>query len=367
MKKMKMIKVNLGDRSYDIATGYKLLGNLGSILNKLQIGSHAVIITNPSISHLYANSLISQLRRNDFIVKVELVTDSETSKSFSTSLKLINNLASYDGLNKKLFLIALGGGVIGDLAGFVAAIYKRGIPYIQIPTTLLAQVDSSIGGKVAIDLSCGKNLVGAFYQPRFVMSDLSYLHSLSIRQIRSGLGEIIKYAVIRDEKLFEYLEKEINKVASLNIDCLEKVIVRCSQIKAKIIEADELEKIGKRSILNFGHTVGHAIETACEYSKKVTHGEAVAIGISCACDISYKMGLVKKPQIRRVKALIEKAGLPIKIKRISVNNIMKALLHDKKFIHGKTRFVLLSKIGKVKIVEGIAEGLIRKTVKAHIA
>jgi len=360
---MKTIKLDLGKRSYKIVAGHNASDRLGPLLSALKIGSHAMVITNPTIGHLYKNKFTKQLKASGLDVRVEMVPDSETSKSYGACLKLINKLADYDGLGKRLFLIALGGGVIGDLTGFVAAIYKRGIPYVQVPTTLLGQVDSAIGGKVAIDLSYGKNLVGAFYQPRLVLSDISYLNSLSIRQIRSGLSEIIKYGIISDKALFEYIEKNFNRLMSLNIECLQQVITRCSQIKAKVVESDEQEKSGKRAVLNFGHTVGHAIEAACGYSASFTHGEAVALGMISAAEISHKMKLLKKDELIRVTALCEKVTMSAKVKGLTLNKIMKALYHDKKFINGKTRFVLLSKIGKVKIVEDVPESLIKRVVK----
>ena len=212
---MKTIKLNLPKRSYDIIVGHKILPKLSTLLKKLDIGTHAIIVTNPNIYRMHARPLLNHLNRGGIHACCEIVPDSESSKSFASCLKLITKISQHDGLNKKLFLIAFGGGVVGDLTGFAASIYKRGIPYVQIPTTLLAQVDSAIGGKTAIDLAVGKNLVGAFYQPRLVFSDVSMLSSLPARQVRAGLAEIIKYGVIYDAKLFAYLEKNYKKVLRL--------------------------------------------------------------------------------------------------------------------------------------------------------
>jgi len=214
---MKKIRVNLKDRSYDILIGESLLKGCGPILNRLDIGKDAVIVTNKYLLGLYGTILARSLKRAGISVRFELVPDSERAKSNRTAIELINRIAGYDK-GKRLFIIAFGGGVIGDLAGFVAAVYKRGVPYVQIPTTLLAQVDSSIGGKVAIDTPIAKNLIGAFYQPRLVLSDISLIKTLSKRQIRNGIAEILKYGVIKDRNLFEYLKKNHKKILENPLD-----------------------------------------------------------------------------------------------------------------------------------------------------
>ena len=261
-------------------------------------------------------------------------------------------------------MVALGGGVTGDVAGYVASIYKRGIPYIQIPTTLLAQVDSAIGGKTAIDLPSAKNLVGSFYQPRIVISDIRFLNTLGKRVAISGLGEIIKYGIIEDRRLFVYLEKNIRRIRRFDRDSLEHIICRSSAIKARIVEKDEYDKKGTRARLNFGHTIGHAIESACGYSKQYYHGEAVGIGMITASMIAARKGMLKEDALRRIIGLVKKAGLPTAISRkISMAKIMKAQRYDKKIIHGVNRFVLPLDIGRVKICENIPERLIRAVIK----
>lgn len=359
---MKKITVNLGPRSYEILVGYKIIEQVGSVLEKLDIGQDAVIISNPTITHLHGGHLQSILGRKGFSTRFCLVPDSEKSKSSKVCFDLINKIAAYD-IKKRIFIIAFGGGVIGDLAGFIASIYKRGVPYIQIPTTFLAQVDSAIGGKTGIDLAIGKNLIGSFYQPRLVLSDLSFLRSLSLRQIRNGLAEVIKYGIIKDPKLFELVEKNYKNILQLNIELLKKIVYACSQIKAKIVEQDETDRTGSRAVLNLGHTIGHAIEAASSFTKDYSHGEAVAIGIVCACDISCKLKLMKPAEAKRVENLLSKTGLPTKCTNLRIEDIMYAQSHDKKFIHGKNRFVLPKRIGSVQVKEDIPVKLIDAVLK----
>ena len=347
---MKKIKVNLGRRSYAIIIGNKALLKTGDILSSLNIGKDALIITNAFLKKKFGLKLTKYLKRAGYTVRFETVPDTEMSKSTKEVFRLINRIGKYD-VKKRLFIIALGGGVIGDLSGFVAAIYKRGINYIQIPTTLLAQIDSAIGGKTAVDLSVGKNLIGAFYQPRLVISDISALSSLDKKQVRSGLSEAIKYGVIKDSQLFNFIEKNYKKLLTLNKNALEYVIYRCSSIKAKVIQADEKEKKGIRTILNFGHTIGHAIETAGGY-RKYSHGEAVALGMVAAAVIARDLEMLSNSSYIRIKQLISKVGLPVSISKINKTKLLNAISHDKKFIRGKNRFVLPVVIGKVIVREG---------------
>jgi len=278
------------------------------------------------------------------------------------ALSIIRDLTVYDK-KRQVFIVALGGGVIGDIAGFVASIYKRGIPYINVPTTLLAQVDSAIGGKTAVDLSAGKNLVGAFYQPRLVLSDILALDSLSVRQLRAGLSETIKYGIIRDKSLFAFLEKNYREILRREPRKLEAVVYPCSRIKAEIIAVDEREKKGIRTILNFGHTIGHAIEAASGY-KGIGHGEAVAIGMISASYISKRMGLIGPAAYDRIKQLIGAVGLPTGIDRQFISRIINAHYRDKKFIGAKNRFVLIKGIGRPVIKENVRLDLIRESLKA---
>lgn len=358
----KNITVDLGQRSYDIVIGYKTLDFLGGILEKLNLGQDAVIITNHTVHHLHGGHISSVLSRYGYSVRFKLVPDSEKSKSYRVCLDLIEKIASYD-INKKIFIIAFGGGVVGDLAGFIASVYKRGVPYIQVPTTFLAQVDSGIGGKTGIDLSSGKNLIGSFYQPRLVLSDISFLRTLSLKQIRNGLAEVIKYGIIKGSALFDYVEKNYKDILKLNISCMEKIISACSGIKAGIVEQDELDRTGKRAMLNLGHTIGHAIEAAAGFTRDYSHGESVAMGTLCAAEISYKLKLLSAVDLRRIENIFKKTGLPAHCSGLRLSDIMEAQSHDKKFIHGKNRFVLPVKIGKVIIREDIPVKLIEDVVR----
>lgn len=362
---MKKIRIHLQERSYNIAIGEGLLSKAGVLLRKLNLGTDAVVITNKELLNLYRRDLERSLIAGGFTVKLLSVPDTEKAKSSAVALKLASKIASYDK-KRSVFIIAFGGGVVGDLAGFVAAIYKRGVPYVQIPTTLLAQVDSAIGGKTAIDLEIAKNLVGAFYQPRMVISDISLLETLPARQIRNGLAEIIKYGVIRDRGLFAYLEKRYSDIMRCDRQSLEFVVARASRIKAGIVERDEFDRTGLRAMLNFGHTVGHAVESASSYSSRYNHGESVAIGMSVACDISLKLGFACPEDCQRIKALIGKTGLPTMISGLGLPGIWRSLAHDKKFVGGKKKLVLPISIGRVKIVENVSDKVIYDAVKKNL-
>ena len=365
MKNLSRISVNLKERSYDIFIGFNQFRSLGSLIKKLELGTHAVIITNPKIKKLYQTKLTSSLKKNNIKTTYIQVPDSEKSKSLKYLNSSISKIVKLD-LKTKLFIITLGGGVVGDLGGFIAAVYKRGVPYIQIPTSLLAQVDSSIGGKVAVDLPQGKNLVGAFYQPKMVFCDSSLLETLSLRQLKTGLAEIIKYGIIADKQLFKFLEHNYHKIFKLDKNALNYIITQSATIKAKVVSLDEREKKGIRTILNYGHTIGHAIETACGYEANYTHGEAISIGMVCAAEIAHRLKLCSLKTLGRIESMIAIAGLPIHIKNVSLSKIMKTYLHDKKFINGKNRFVLPVEIGKVEVHEDIPENLIKKVISERI-
>lgn len=363
---MKRVRVKLGDRSYDIVIGRRLLVNIASLVRSVDPGMDAVVITNAGLRRLYGMGLARRLRRAGFTVRFEIVPDSEKAKSVTQATRLLNSIGAYD-VGRSIFIIALGGGVIGDLAGFVASTYRRGIPYIQIPTTLLAQVDSAIGGKVAIDLRYGKNLVGAFYQPRLVISDVSLLKTLPPRQMRNALAEIIKYGAIADSSLFRYLESNLAGILRLDPRALEHVISACSKIKAGIVSGDERDILERRMILNFGHTIGHAIETASRYSGAYQHGEAIALGMLVAAAIASELGMIRPRDQMRLKSLIARAGLPICIRGLRIEEIYRAHLHDKKFEKTVNRFVLPVSVGSVKIVRGVPTSHIRTALREHLS
>lgn len=361
---MKTVPVSLKENSYKIVIGKGILSGLGTALKKIKVGTDAVIVTHPVIRRLHGAALAAGLKTEGFSVKFFEVPEGEQSKSAKVAFNLLEQIAGHDGL-KGIFIVAFGGGVVGDLAGYVAAVYKRGIPYVQVPTTFLAQIDSAIGGKVGIDLSVGKNLVGAFHQPKLVWSDVSVLATLDQRQIRNGLAEAVKYGVISDKKLFAYIEKHFKEILSLNPAVLEHVIKECSRIKAGVVMVDEKETKGIRTILNFGHTVGHAIEAAGGYHR-YHHGESVALGMRVAAEISRQMKLFPSGEQQRLDQLLSSIGLPQRIKGILMNNILRIMQHDKKFQRGKNRFVLAEKIGKVKVVEGIAPVVIEKAIRRYM-
>jgi len=363
---MKKIKVSLGKRSYDICIKTGILSSIGSILKNLNIANACYIITNNKIKSLYAKAIEKSLIAKGFKVRFKMVPDSEKAKSYVCWFKAIQDLAAFDK-GKGVCVVALGGGVVGDLAGFVASTYRRGVPFIQVPTTLLAQVDSAIGGKVAIDIECAKNLVGAFYQPKAVISDPATLKSLPARQIRNGLSEIIKYGVILDKRFFGYLQKNITKILKGNLQSLEYIIARCSKLKAEVVAADEHEKKGYRSILNFGHTIGHAIEAAGSYKKSINHGEAVAVGMLAAFDIALMLKMAKESDAKQLEALVKRCGLPTHVKGVNLQKVIKATSYDKKVIRGKRRWILPLGIGHVAVCSDIPDAIIKEAVKVRLS
>ena len=362
---MKKIIVNLKDRSYAIVVGHHILSKLGAMVAALEIGSDAIIITNHLVRKLYGPQVKNIFSKRKISVKFFEAPDSERSKSERVAFRLIESIARYD-VQKKIFIVALGGGVIGDLAGFVAAIYKRGVPLVQVPTTLLAQIDSAIGGKVAIDLPMAKNLVGAFYQPKLVFSDVAVLKTLDVRQIKNGLAEAVKYGIIKDKPLFAYLERNYNKILSSNPQSLSTIVERCSRIKARIVEKDERDTLGLRTILNFGHTIGHGVEAAGAYDY-YQHGEAIALGMRMAAAISSELDLLSSAERQRIEALLTRIGLPQKIKNVDASLVIRSIAHDKKNASKKNRFVLIKRIGCVKIVDGVPLRLIQKILQEYSA
>ncbi len=362
---MKKLQVKLGERSYPIIIeGRDSFTGLAAEITSADLGTQAFIVTKPTIRRLFGRKLAAALKKKKIAAHFCLVKDSETSKSAAVYMRAVKEIAGLDTA-KRVFCLALGGGVVGDLCGFLAATYKRGINYVQVPTTLLAQVDSAIGGKTAVDLPQGKNLIGAFYQPRLVYSNISLLRSLPKRQIRSGLAEVVKYGVIEDAGLFGFLEKRQGRLTDLTVKDLEYIIAACSQIKARVVEFDERETKGYRTILNFGHTVGHALETAGKYSG-LSHGEAVSIGMCAAADIAGELGLFGEKDSRRLETLLKALKLPVKAPKTSLKAVLEAFGHDKKFIHGQVRMVLPSRIGHVIVTEDIPKKLIETAIKKRI-
>lgn len=344
---MRVVNVNLGKRSYPIKIGAGLLENLGRECEGIFGKGSCAIITDTNVGKLYAARAVESLSKSGFSPFVITIRAGESSKNLRVVERCYNELAN-KRVERRSFIVALGGGVVGDLAGFVAATYMRGIGFVQVPTTLLAQVDSSVGGKVGINLRSGKNLVGAFYQPGLVLCDLNTLSTLPQRELRAGLSEVIKYAVIYDEQMFGQLEKCIKDLVGKDAEKLGNIIARCCEIKADVVSQDETES-GLRAILNFGHTIGHAIEAISGY-KKYLHGEAVAIGQVAASHIATKVMGFAEADASRVKELLRSAGLPVSIKLTSLQKkrLFDAMRLDKKVSGGEIKFVLPEKIGAVK-------------------
>jgi 3-dehydroquinate synthase len=360
---MKTIRVNSPSKQYNVYIGAGILSQLGIRLRQKGFSNRAFIITNPIVNELYGSSLKTELIIAGIEASILLVPDGEKQKSLETAGILYKKLTEF-GADRMTPIIALGGGVIGDLAGFVAATYLRGLPLVQVPTTLLAQVDSSIGGKVAVNYEHIKNKIGAFYQPEFVVSDIQTLRTLPVEQLNNGLAEIIKYAVIRDRPFFSYIEREMDNIKLLGEQALEKTIARSAKIKADVVGRDEKDR-NLRNILNYGHTVGHAVESTAEFN--IGHGQAVAIGMVVAGRISLNQGLLKREEFARLIEIIQKAGLPAKLPQMDTAGIIEAIKQDKKIIGGKIRFILAKSIGNVIISDNISISEIEKALVAEDA
>ena len=353
---MKKVKVRLGNNSYLIHIGSGILAHTGQRLKENRLTGSLVIITNPVVQRLYGDTLEHNLTNEGFTVTILQVPDGEEQKSLEVAGRLYNQLTG-SLAERTTPILALGGGVIGDLAGFVAATYLRGVPLVQIPTTLLAQVDSSIGGKVAVDHGQLKNRIGAFYQPRLVIADIATLKTLDAKILVDGLAEVIKYGVIQDRGLLAYIEDNMDKIKSLDDGALEEIVFRSAKIKAEIVEKDEKDS-GLRAILNYGHTVGHAVESASEF--KVGHGTAVAIGMLAAAKIANRMGMLDKNELLGLNRLIQRAGLPTKMPDLKVEEVVQAITHDKKILRGKVRFILPKSLGSVFITDEVSLSLVEQ-------
>jgi len=360
---LRIVKVKLGNRGYEIRIGTDLLAHVGAWLREKATGDKAVIVTNPIVDKLHGDALKRSLDKNGFKPAVLLVPEGEEHKSLDTAAGLYAGMQRVQA-ERSTPVLALGGGVIGDLAGFVAATYMRGLPFVSLPTTLLAQVDSSIGGKTAVDHGSVKNNIGVFHQPMFVVADTFTLHSLPQLEMSNGMAEVIKYAIIQDKEFFNLLEKNLDRVRSFDKVMLEDIIVRSAAIKARIVEKDEKDT-GLRNILNFGHTVGHALESASDYRMK--HGQAVGIGMVTAAVISNKMGILPAKDLHRIKNLLMEAGLPVGVPRLDMSRIIKAIEHDKKIHNGKIRFILPRRIGSAVIADNVSFALAIEVLEGNNA
>jgi 3-dehydroquinate synthase len=355
---MKIIDVKPGQNSYSIIIGAGILAQTGEKLKELSLKDKAVIITNPTVNKLYGAIVKQSLRDAGFKTTTLSVADGEEFKTLESAGKLYEQLAEW-GAERSTAILALGGGVIGDLAGFVAATYMRGVPLVQIPTTLLAQCDSSIGGKTAVDYKHLKNEIGTFYQPKMTISDVTTLKSLPEKEFTGGLAEVIKHAVIKDEKFFSYLETNLDRLKSLDNNVLEAVVAKSARIKVGFVEQDAKDT-GIRNILNFGHTVGHAVESVSHF--QVSHGQGVSIGMTAAAGIAVQMELMDKENAVRLEKLLKKAGLPTKLPQMEVKQVMQMMRYDKKVQGGKIRFVLPRAIGQVFITDEMSPAVIEKVL-----
>jgi len=357
------VRVSLGERSYNILIGPGTLAEIGDHCRRLGLGKRCVVITDRHVGPLYAKPVEHHLQQAGFACARLTIAAGETAKSLETARRCYDQLARHR-LDRSCFIVALGGGVVGDLAGFVAATYLRGIAFVQVPTTLLAQVDSSVGGKVGVNLKAGKNLVGAFHQPRLVLCDLETLKSLPAREYRAGLAEVIKYGIIQDAALFQRLERELPLLLSpTEPRALARIVAQCCRIKARVVARDETEG-GLRAVLNFGHTIGHAIENSAGYGTYL-HGEAIAIGQAAAAYISHDVLGLPASHVERIQSLLQRADLPVTIQwdRGTMSRVLKALQMDKKAVSGEARFVLARRIGQVEWGVRVPMTLVQKALQ----
>jgi 3-dehydroquinate synthase len=357
---MQTVHVDLGPRSYPIYIGREILSSVGSIYRDRAIPSLVVVITDRIVGKLYLAHVANSLKQHGFAVHTVTVPPGEPQKSLRTASRVFTDLIkNYVGRGSAI--AALGGGVIGDLVGFIAATYLRGVCFVQIPTTLLAQADSSVGGKVAVNHPLGKNMIGAFYQPKCVISDVHVLRTLPAREVVCGLGEVIKYSIIADAQLFDFIEQHLDDLLQLKPDALITVISRCCEIKASLVSKDEFEK-GERIILNYGHTVGHALEAAGEY-KAFRHGEAVLMGMWVENTVAYRRGLMSEEIHQRVQQLLGRLLPRIPPSNVRTKNALSAMAIDKKTIDGKVRMVLPKQIGEAVVAEGVSKDEVLSALK----
>ena len=360
---MQTVTVNLGERSYPIELGEGLLSRVGEIMKARGINGRVGIVSNPPVAELYGDQVRESLENAGYDTATVLIPEGEAHKN-TASLGLIYDALVEHRFDRSATLIALGGGVIGDVTGFAAATFLRGIGYVQIPTTLLAQVDASVGGKTAVNHERGKNLIGAFHQPRLVVVDLDTLRTLPRREYAAGMAEVIKYGIIEDAAFFVFLEEKMDALLGIHANAVEHAVASSCRIKAAVVEQDERET-DRRAILNFGHTIGHALEAFTGY-ERFLHGEAVAVGMIQAAALSAGQGLCSAAELRRIEALVRGAGLPSRIPDdIALDDLIAGMALDKKSHAGKIKFVLCEGIGGTRfqwfspdeIVRELAAGL----------
>jgi 3-dehydroquinate synthase len=353
------LRIDLGERSYPIVIGPGVLGDAGLV------GGHVtardvLIVTNDTVGPLYRATLEGSLAGKR--VRSIALPDGEQHKTMATLGRILDALVE-SRFNRDACVVALGGGVVGDLAGFAAACYQRGIDFVQVPTTLLAQVDSSVGGKTGVNHPGGKNLIGAFHQPRAVLSDLDTLRTLPPRELRAGLAEVIKYGLIDDVDFLEWIERNVEALLALETEALAHAVRRSCEVKARIVASDEREQ-GVRALLNLGHTFGHAIEAAAGYGEWL-HGEAVAAGMVLACDLSQRLGWLDPQDVERVRQLVHRAGLPVAPPAIGAARALDLMGMDKKVQQGRIRLVLLKRLGEGVVTGDYPADALQATLRDH--
>jgi len=358
---MRTLTVALGARSYPIHIGRDLLGDAALLLPHLKT-PRVAIVTNEVVAPLYLDRLQAVLEAGGVRVTTVVLPDGEAHKDWTT-LNLIFDALLGERCERSTTLVALGGGVVGDMGGFAAACYQRGMPFVQIPTTLLAQVDSSVGGKTAINHPLGKNMIGAFWQPKLVLADTATLDTLPARELAAGLAEVIKYGLIRDPDFFVWLEANLERLVAREPEALADAIERSCRNKAEVVAADETEQ-GERALLNLGHTFGHAIETGLGYGEWL-HGEAVAAGTMMAAELSRRLGWLVADEVERIAALFARAGLPVWGPSLGAGRYLELMAHDKKVESGRLRLVLLRSIGRAVIHADAAEADIAAAIAAR--
>lgn len=345
------LKVELGERSYPVFIGKDILPQLAEMLNLYGYDESVVVVTDTCVQDLYGTQIAEVLAEHVGFMDTISLPAGEKSKTLATVENIITTLLKLK-CDRNLTVLAFGGGVVGDIAGFAAAIFKRGVRYIQVPTTLLAMVDSGIGGKTGVNHALGKNQIGAFHQPKMVWSDLALLESLPEREVVCGLGEVIKYGVIKDADFFAFIEKNLDDILALRLAVMPEVVKRCCEIKAEVVAQDEYES-GLRMILNFGHTVGHAIEWTLGYGQ-ISHGEAVLLGMLAESKIAVDAGILSEEHFGRIRNIVQKFGLTEKVTKLKASEVQKLMSLDKKAAHGKIRFALPQAIGEVAVFDDIS-------------
>jgi len=353
------VRVNLGRRSYEIVVESGVLGSIGARLRELRVGTRTALVSDGTIMRLHGKGVIAALESAGFAVTCLEVPESEAAKRLEVAAQCWEALLGA-GLDRTSTVLALGGGAVGDLAGFVAATYMRGMNFVQIPTTVLAQVDASIGGKTAIDHPKAKNLIGAFHQPRLVLVDPTVVTTLAEREFRSGLAEVVKHGIVLDAAYFDDVERSAAALLERERSVLERVIGGSCRLKASVVERDEHEA-DLRAVLNYGHTIGHALEAITDYAR-FAHGEAVALGIAAEARIALRRGLATAETVARQERLLKAVGLPVRAHTVDVEALLEAITRDKKARDGRVPFVLAPRIGSFRVVHDIAPEDIRSAM-----